>query len=139
MTGRWSVPKNTRTASISSVASSSQNATENKRALRRELWWIYGERAPGLYEAIDGLDHVLAIARTAIRSCQHASLLGTVFNDQYSRFRNQEDFASLAILSSSVHSTWVIRYCAYDAKHDISYAPSDVFLTLPRPEADAGA
>ena len=44
-----------------------------------------------------------------------------------------EDFASLAYLSSSVHQTWVIRYTS-TMRTDINYSPSDVFLTLPRPE-----
>ena len=45
-----------------------------------------------------------------------------------------DDFASLAILSSSIHSTWVIRYTS-TMRTDIRYAPSDVFLTLPRPQS----
>ena len=48
-----------------------------------------------------------------------------------------EDFASLAVLSSSVHSTWVIRYTS-TMRTDIRYSPSDVFLTLPRPEPTRG-
>ncbi len=44
-----------------------------------------------------------------------------------------DDFASLAVLSSSVHTTWVIRYTS-TMRTDINYAPSDVFLTLPRPQ-----
>ena len=31
------------------------------------------------------------------------------------------------------HSTWVIRYTS-TMRTDINYAPSDVFLTLPRPQ-----
>ena len=47
------------------------------------------------------------------------------------------DFASLAVLSSSAHSAWVIRYTS-TMRTDINYSPSDVFLTLPRstPTAD---
>ena len=43
-----------------------------------------------------------------------------------------EDFASLAVLSCSVHSAWTVRYTS-TMRTDIRYAPSDVFLTLPRP------
>jgi len=36
------------------------------------------------------------------------------------------------VLSSSVHTTWVVRYTS-TLETRINYAPSDVFLTLPRP------
>jgi len=47
-----------------------------------------------------------------------------------------DDFASLALLSSSIHSTWVVRYSG-TIRTDVRYAPSDAFLTLPRPELTA--
>ena len=40
---------------------------------------------------------------------------------------------SSALLSSSVHQSWAIRYTS-TLETRINYAPSDVFLTLPRPE-----
>jgi hypothetical protein len=104
----------------------------NKRAQRREHWWIYGEYAPGLYSAISGLDHVLAI-------CLHGNLImparvvaRNIFSHATTVFA-LEDFASLAILSSSIHSTWAIRYSG-TIRTDLRYAASDVFLTLPRPQ-----
>jgi hypothetical protein len=106
---------------------------QNKRALRRERWWIYGERAPGLYAATDGFDHVLAIARIGSTIVPARVYAGPVFNDQTVVFA-QEDFASFAILSSSAHLAWVIRY-APTLETRIIYAPSAVFVTLPRPEA----
>src|SRR5260370_24864319 len=57
---------------------------------------------------------------------------GQVFAHKCAVFA-MEDFASLAVLSSSVHCTWVIRYTS-TMRTDINYSPSDVFLTLPRPE-----
>jgi hypothetical protein len=44
-----------------------------------------------------------------------------------------DDFASLAVLSSGVHAMWVLRYTS-TLETRIRYAPSDVFLTLPRPK-----
>ncbi|MGH3157994.1 MAG: Eco57I restriction-modification methylase domain-containing protein, partial [Streptosporangiaceae bacterium] len=44
-----------------------------------------------------------------------------------------QDFASQAILSSDIHASWVMRYTS-TMRTDINYSPSDVFLTLPRPE-----
>jgi hypothetical protein len=45
-----------------------------------------------------------------------------------------DDFATLATLSSSIHSLWVVRY-ATTLETRIRYTPSDVFLTLPRPQS----
>jgi hypothetical protein len=47
-----------------------------------------------------------------------------------------DDFASMAILSSDIHSAWVMRYTA-TMRTDISYSPTDAFLTLPQPERTA--
>lgn len=44
-----------------------------------------------------------------------------------------DDFASLAVLSFSAQTVWVIRY-ALTMRTDIRYTPSDVFLTFPRPQ-----
>jgi hypothetical protein len=103
-----------------------------KREAHRKRWWIYGDNRPGLYATIDGLDHVLAISVVSnavmpvrVSSRQVLSHATEVFA--------LDDFASLAILSSSIHSTWVIRYTS-TMRTDIRYAPSDVFLTLPRPD-----
>ena len=104
----------------------------NNRTQRREHWWIYGEYAPGLYSAISGLDYVLAI-------CLHGNLImparvpaRNIFSHATTVFAI-EDFAGLAILSSSIHSTWAIRYSG-TIRTDLRYAASDVFLTLPRPQ-----
>ena len=60
---------------------------------------------------------------------------GSVFSETTIVFA-LENFASLAIISSNIHSTWVIRYTS-TMRTDIRYAPSDVFLTLPRPQRSA--
>jgi hypothetical protein len=104
----------------------------NKKKNYREVWWQFGERCPGLYEAIAGLDHVLAISRVGNAVMPVRVPIGPVFSDATVVFA-LDDFASLAVLSSSAHSTWTIRYTS-TMRTDIRYAPSDVFLTLPRPE-----
>jgi hypothetical protein len=107
----------------------------NKRTNYREYWWRYGEHRPGLYEAIDRFSHVLAIARVSNALAPARVPTGPVFSEQIVIFA-LEDFASLALLSSSVHSIWVIRYTS-TMRTDIRYAASDVFLTLPRPQSTA--
>ncbi len=41
-------------------------------------------------------------------------------------------YAEQAVLSSAMHQMWVIKYTA-TMRADVSYSPSDVFLTFPRP------
>ena len=88
--------------------------------------------SPELYETISQLDHILALSLVRMQSCLSVSGMAQVFSHACAVFA-LEDFASMAVLSSSVHSTWVIRY-ASTIRTDIRYSPSDVFLTLPRPE-----
>lgn len=104
----------------------------NKRQQRRERWWVYAERAPELYQAIDDLKQVLAISIVSNAIMPVRVPASQVFSHACAVFA-LEDFASLAILSSSVHSTWVTRFTS-TMRTDIRYAPSDVFLTLPRPK-----
>jgi hypothetical protein len=98
----------------------------------REAWWRYEHQAPDLYASISGLDHVLAISLTGNVLLPVRVPTGQVFAHACGVFA-LDDFASLALLSSSVHQSWAIRYTS-TMRTDIRYAPSDVFLTLPRPE-----
>lgn len=103
-----------------------------KRKNYKELWWRYAERGPGLYKAIDGLDHVLAISLISNAVMPVRVETGQVFAHRCEVFA-MEDFSSLSVLSSNIHSTWVIRYTStFETR--INYSPSDVFLTLPRPQ-----
>ena len=105
----------------------------NKRRARRERWWLYAERAPDLYRAIDGLDHVLVSAQVSSTLMPVRVPTEQVFNHKCVVFA-VTDFANLALLSSNMHSAWVMRYTA-TMRTDISYSPSDAFLTWPRPRS----
>ena len=87
----------------------------------------------GLYESIAKLDHALAIARVSSTVMPLRIATGPVFGEKCVLFAD-ESFGLLALLSSSVHSTWAVRYTS-TMRTDINYAPSDVFLTLPRPRS----
>ncbi|MCX4826847.1 BREX-1 system adenine-specific DNA-methyltransferase PglX [Streptomyces sp. NBC_01142] len=105
----------------------------NKRAARRERWWIFAERAPELYEEIRKRHHVLALSRHSNAVLPVRVETDMVFSDATVVFA-LEDFASLAFLSSSAHTIWAIRYGS-TIRRDVRYTPSDVFLTLPRPDS----
>lgn len=104
----------------------------NNRANYRNIWWRYGEHRPGLYRAVADLDHVLAISLVSNVVMPVRLSTGPVFAHRCAVFA-LDGFANLAVLSSSVHTVWTVRYTS-TMRTDINYAPSDVFLTLPRPE-----
>ena len=97
----------------------------------RRTWWQYGRRGLELYHVISGMKHVLASSLVGNVILPVRVPTNQVFAHACVVFA-REDFASLAMLSSSVHQTWTIRY-ASTMRTDIRYAPSDVFLTLPLP------
>ena len=102
----------------------------------RERWWLYERSRPELYDTIQQFTHVLAIAQVSNTLAPARVLAGQVFDQQCVVFA-LDDFAALALLSSSIHASWVIRY-ALTKRTDITYTPSDVFLTFPRPVANSG-
>ena len=57
---------------------------------------------------------------------------GQVFSHKIVAF-STDDTAMLALLSSGPHYWWAMRYSA-TMKADLSYSPSDVFLTFPLPK-----
>ena len=108
----------------------------NNRASYREFWWRYGEHRPGLYRAISDFDYVFAITLVSNAVMPVRVKAAQVFAHVCAVFA-LDDFANLAILSSSIHTAWAIRWSG-SMRTDVRYGPSDVFLTLPRPQPDLG-
>lgn len=101
----------------------------------REKWWLYTRARPELYAAIADMDHVLAISLVGSAVIPVRVPTGPVFAHKCAVFA-LNDFASLAILSSSIHFSWVVRYTS-TLGLTVNYSPSDVFSTLPRPQPTA--
>lgn len=115
-----------------------KNLVKPQRAMskdkqRREIWWRFTRPAPDLYRAIAGLKQVLAIAQTSSTVMPVYVPTGQVFSHACTVFALC-DLTSFSFLSSSINSIWVIRY-GTTLETRIRYTPSDVFLTLPRPQA----
>ncbi|MFG1885400.1 Eco57I restriction-modification methylase domain-containing protein [Micromonospora sp. NPDC049102] len=104
----------------------------NKRAVRRDRWWQFAENAPGLRRAIVGLDEVLVIALVSKSVMPVRVPTGQVFSHKLGVFAT-DSFADQAVLSSSLHQMWAIKYGS-TMRADVNYSPSDVFMTFPRPE-----
>jgi hypothetical protein len=107
----------------------------NNRVARRLNWWRYGERAPELYEKADKLEYVLALSLTSSTVLPVRVRTGQTF-DQTCVIFTLDDFRHLALLSSSPHQVWVLRYGS-TLETRVRYIQSNVFLTFPRPPLTA--
>lgn len=103
----------------------------NNRAARRDRWWQFAERAPGMYAAIENLDCCLVIARVSKVVMPMKVPTGQVFSEQLIVF-SSDDFALLALLSSGPHYWWAIDRTS-TMKGDLRYTSTDIFETLMRP------
>ncbi len=103
----------------------------NRIALR-ERWWQYGERRPALRRAIASLKSVLAIVKHSSSVMVVRVPTGQVFSHALTVFAT-ELFSDLAVLDSSFHQSWAIKYGS-TIRSDVRYTASEVFETFPRPE-----
>jgi len=95
------------------------------------FYWQYEGIRIELYQTIAPLAHVLAISLVGSVLLPVRVPTSQVFSHACGVFAF-DNFASLALLSSNAHQSWVIRYTS-TLETRIRYAPSDVFLTFPRP------
>ncbi|HEY3856709.1 MAG TPA: type IIL restriction-modification enzyme MmeI [Verrucomicrobiae bacterium] len=97
-----------------------------------QLWWIYGEKRPGLYAAISNLKHVLAVGTQATKYVAFALLdKAMVFSHSLSIIAD-DSFETLAVLHSSHHEVWARHYGGYNLAL-LRYSPTDLFETFPFP------
>jgi hypothetical protein len=104
---------------------------QNKRKPRRDYWWQFAERAAGMRKAIAGLPEVLVIARVSKTVMPLRVPTGQVFHEKLVVFAT-DSYATQAILSSSAHQLWAIKY-GTTMRTDATYTPDLVFGSLPRP------
>lgn len=98
----------------------------------REHWWQYERRRPELYEAIEGLEQVLVLARVSSTVMPVWVPTGQVLSERVVIFLTGQN-SRLTLLSSTFHTSWAWRYSS-TLKTDLNYSPSDVFETFPQPE-----
>lgn len=104
----------------------------NRKALR-DRWWHYGEKRPGLYTAISGLERVLVNSNIS-NHAQFAFLPSQmVFAHTLNVFPLQT-FAAFSAMQCRVHEVWA-RLLGSTMKDDLRYATTDCFETFPFPLA----
>lgn len=104
-----------------------------------ERWWQFWRPRTDLYEAISGLDRVLAIARVSGTVVPALVNARQVFHDKTVVFSNDQ-FGFLGVMTSSFHWWWVFRWSStLGGLGNINYSPSDVFETFPQPGSQSGS
>lgn len=103
----------------------------DRRASRRERWWLYNEACPGLYRAIAGLPRVLVGPVVAKHLLFGFVAPRTVLTNALNIFAFA-DAAALAVLQSRVHELWALRH-ASSLRSDPRYNPTTCFETFPFP------
>jgi len=102
--------------------------TDN-RAVRRERWWQYAERANGLYRGIAGLSTCFITSRVTKYLNFSLSPTDIVFsNNVYVLTTSRWD--AFAVVQSTIHDIWARKY-SMSLKQDLQYSPSDCFQTFP--------
>ena len=103
----------------------------NRNKQRREIWWRFTRNAPAMREAIKHLDEMLLLAQVSKTVMPVRVSTSQIVSHKVIVFAT-DSFADQAVLSSSLHQTWAAKYSA-TMRADLSYSPSDVFLTFPQP------
>lgn len=102
----------------------------NNRKLYRDYWWQHAEPRPGMRRANAELSTVLAI--TLHGKTLMPARIPTVWIPSHGLAVFATDsFAVQAVLSSSPHQLWAIKYGS-TLETRVRYTPSDVFETFPR-------
>ncbi|WP_198295559.1 DNA methyltransferase [Diaminobutyricimonas sp. LJ205] len=97
----------------------------------QQMWWQYESPGRALYKATAPLDWVIAITRVSKTVMPLRVPNGYIYGDALVIFAF-DDFGVLALLSSTPHQLWSMKYGSA-MRNDPRYTPSSVFETLPRP------
>lgn len=95
-------------------------------------WWKFWNPRSEMKRAISNLDEALVLTRVSKTVMPVRVPTGQVFSDSLVVFAT-DSYAQQAILSSSAHQMWAIKYGS-GMKNDPRYTPSDVFETFARPK-----
>ncbi|WNI16339.1 DNA methyltransferase [Actinacidiphila sp. ITFR-21] len=104
------------------------------RKVLRDRWWQYGEKRPALRKAIVELPEVLVLTIHSRTVMPVRVRTGQIFSHGLGVFAT-DSYALEAILSSSPHQVWAIKYGS-GLRSDPRYTHSDVFEPFPRPPAN---
>jgi hypothetical protein len=105
---------------------------ENRRETTRENWWRYGEKRPAMRAAIEPLNSYFAVPRVSKWAVFIPFRKDWLPGEKNVVLANP-DFYILALLTSSVHRTWMHAQKG-TLKGDIAYTHDTIFETFPFPQ-----
>jgi hypothetical protein len=106
---------------------------QNRRSVRKENWWLFGENAPTLRRGTDGLSRFIGTCRTAKHRIfvfipgdyiVDAKIVGIALDDAF----------DLALLTSRIHQLWAFRTGGWlGVGNDSNYNHAVCFNRFPFP------
>jgi hypothetical protein len=103
----------------------------NRRAVRRERWWLLGELVPAMRAALAPLSRFIASTATGKRIFFCWADAGVCPSNATNVFALEGDF-SIGVLTSRVHTDWA-RLQSSTLEDRIRYTPTSAFETFPWP------
>jgi hypothetical protein len=94
-------------------------------------WWHFERLRPELYETVQGMRRVIAVARVSQGALFTFVAAPKVFSEQLIVFASDK-CAFQAVLQSRIHDRWA-RFLGSSMKDDLRYTPTDCFETFPFP------
>jgi type I restriction-modification system DNA methylase subunit len=107
---------------------------KKSRAVQEAPWWLFWRSRPAMRKAIADLDEILVITRHSKIVMPVRVDTGCIPSEGTVVFAT-DSFEDQAVLSSSLHQLWAIRYGSSLGTNTTRYTPSDVFDTFPRPSS----
>lgn len=104
---------------------------KNKREVRRKYWWRFGECAPALFEAIEGLDRYL-VHPFVSKHLAFAFVPSNVILAGPTNAFAIDSYAQFCPLQSRAHEVWA-RFFSSSLGISARYTPSDCYETFPFP------
>ena len=96
-----------------------------------ERWWQFADRRMQLYEQINALEHVVAMAVVSKVAQPVLVPANQIFLNKVVVFC-YDDFGHFGLLASSFHWWWFVEHGS-TLETRLSYTPTDVFMTFPQP------
>lgn len=108
---------------------------QDNRAVRRERWWQFAEKAIGLYSRIRGTPRCFSTARTTKHLNYSAQPTTHILTDATYTLTSSS-WSDYAVVQSTLHEVWARKYSGA-LKKDLRYSPTDCFLTFAFPRDPA--
>ena len=101
------------------------------KAVSTAPWWLFLRTRPAMRRLTASLEEMVVLAQVSKTVMPARIRTGIVPSHKIVVFPT-DSYAEQGILSSGGHQLWATKYSA-TMRADLSYSPSDVFLTFPRP------